>query len=102
MLRQSISKSSTRLLTTTTATRSFSALAPRMGAGDTGAPRPGGSQHADSFTKREAAQENLYVREKEMEKLRALKAKLSEQRKHLDELDKHIDEFTKNQGGEQN
>jgi hypothetical protein len=44
----------------------------------------------------------LYVREKEMEKLRALKAKLSEQRKHLDELDKHIDEFTKNQGGEQN
>ncbi|RAK92326.1 hypothetical protein BO79DRAFT_207438 [Aspergillus costaricaensis CBS 115574] len=101
MLRQSISKSSTRLLTTTT-TRSFSALAPRMGAGDTGAPRPGGSQHADSFTKREAAQENLYVHEKEMEKLRALKAKLNEQRKHLDELDKHIDEFTKNQGGEQN
>jgi hypothetical protein len=37
-----------------------------------------------------------------MYRLRALKAKLSEQRKHLDELDKHIDEFTKNQGGEQN
>jgi hypothetical protein len=70
---------------------------------------------SDSFTKREAAQENLYVKEKEMQKyayiplhtlykpiqwlinfffpsnrLKELKAKLKEQRKYLDELDKHM------------
>jgi hypothetical protein len=41
MLRQSV-----RPLTTANRalTRSFSALAPRMGEGDTGAPRPGGIQ----------------------------------------------------------
>ncbi|KAI9924766.1 hypothetical protein ASPWEDRAFT_28100 [Aspergillus wentii DTO 134E9] len=82
--------------------RSFSALAPRMGEGDTGAPSPGGSQQSDQFKRREAAQEGLYIREKEMEKLRALKKKLGEQRQHLDALDKHIDELTKEQGGEQN
>ncbi|RAL00591.1 uncharacterized protein BO80DRAFT_425410 [Aspergillus ibericus CBS 121593] len=101
MLRQSITKPITttnRLLLT----RSFSALTPRMGAGDTGAPRAGGAQHSDSFTKREAAQEGRYIHDKEMEKLRLLRAKVQEQRKHLDELDKHIDEITKNQGGEQN
>ncbi|PWY91129.1 hypothetical protein BO70DRAFT_86208 [Aspergillus heteromorphus CBS 117.55] len=101
MLRQSITRPVTtanRLLLT----RSFSALTPRMGAGDTGAPRAGGAAQSDSFTKREAAQENLYVHEKELQKLRALKAKVAEQRKHLDELDKHIEDFTKNQGGEQN
>ncbi|KAJ9294648.1 hypothetical protein DTO271G3_6568 [Paecilomyces variotii] len=82
--------------------RSFSIAAARMGEGDLGAPRKGGSQQEDTFSRREAAQENLYVREKEMEKLRALKAKLKEQRAHLDELDKHIDELTRSQGGEQN
>ncbi|GAB1206612.1 hypothetical protein APSETT445_005302 [Aspergillus pseudonomiae] len=100
MLRQSI-----RPLTTVNravVSRSFSALAPRMAAGDTGAPRPGGSAQADQFTKREAAQENLYIHEKEREKLLALHNKVKEQRKHLDELDKHIEELTKNQGGEQN
>jgi len=73
-----------------------------MAEGDTGAPRTGGTAAGDSFTKREAAQENIYVKEKELEKLRDLKRKLSEQRKHLDELDKHIDELTKEQGGEKN
>ncbi|OGM40121.1 mitochondrial ATPase inhibitor [Aspergillus bombycis] len=100
MLRQTI-----RPLTTANralVSRSFSALAPRMAAGDTGAPRPGGAAHADQFTKREAAQENLYIHEKELEKLLALRNKVKEQRKHLDELDKHIEELTKNQGGEQN
>ncbi|KAE8314164.1 hypothetical protein BDV41DRAFT_576006 [Aspergillus transmontanensis] len=140
MLRQSI-----RPLTTANralVSRSFSALAPKMAAGDTGAPRPGGAQHAyvalylppvvlsrrkrsssdrrmmtsslmdgtmalthassDQFVKREAAQENLYIHEKEREKLLALRNKVKEQRKHLDELDKHIEELTKSQGGEQN
>jgi ATPase inhibitor, mitochondrial len=67
-------------------------------------------QTSDQFTRREAAQENIYVKEKELEKcdiihpltyqrntlirssyrLRHLKQKLTEQRKHLDELDKHM------------
>ncbi|KAJ6152905.1 hypothetical protein N7497_007224 [Penicillium chrysogenum] len=74
-------------------TRSFSVAVPRMGEGDTGAPAltvvplPGN----DAFTKREAAQESLYIREKELEKLAQLKKKINEQRKHLDELETHID-----------
>ncbi|KAE8351454.1 mitochondrial ATPase inhibitor, IATP-domain-containing protein [Aspergillus coremiiformis] len=100
MLRQSI-----RPITTANraiVSRSFSALAPKMGEGDTGAPRAGGAAQSDQFTKREAAQENLYIHEKEREKLLALRKKVQEQREHLDELDKHIEDLTKNQGGEQN
>jgi len=82
--------------------RSFSLAAVRMGEGDTGAPRPGGVKADDQFTRREAAQETFYIREKEMEKLRALRVKLKEQRRHLDELDNHIDQLTREQGGEQN
>ncbi|KAL1962049.1 hypothetical protein VTN77DRAFT_635 [Rasamsonia byssochlamydoides] len=82
------------------AKRSFSVAAVRMGEGDLGTPR--GAQADDQFTRREAAQENLYIREKELEKLRTLKAKLQEQRRHLDELDKHIDQLTREQGGEKN
>lgn len=71
--------------------------------------------NSDAFTKREAAQESVYIHEKEMEKyvsslasgaqsgiaaggdianaetrLHALKKKLGEQRSHLDELEKHV------------
>lgn len=56
----------------------------------------------DSFAKREAAHEAMYIRQIEMEKLERLKQKLQEQRKHMNELDKHLDEYTKSQGGEQN
>ncbi|EEA21806.1 ATPase inhibitor [Talaromyces marneffei ATCC 18224] len=100
MFRNAVARPLLRANQRLVATRSFSVASVRMGAGDTGAPR--GAAAADSFTKREAAQENLYVREKELEKLKELKSKLKEQRKHLDELDKHIDQLTKEQGGEQN
>ncbi|KAL1998469.1 hypothetical protein VTN02DRAFT_6123 [Thermoascus thermophilus] len=73
-----------------------------MGAGDTGAPKVHGYKADDSFSRREAAQESMYIHEKETEKLKALKAKIEEQRKHLAELDKHIDELTRSQGGEKN
>ncbi|KAJ5095752.1 hypothetical protein NUU61_005108 [Penicillium alfredii] len=79
--------------------RSFSAAVPRMGEGDTGAPRSGGAASSDAFTKREAAQEAIYIREKELEKLGSLKKKITEQRKHLDELEGHIDKLTKEQNG---
>ncbi|KAL2801387.1 mitochondrial ATPase inhibitor, IATP-domain-containing protein [Aspergillus keveii] len=97
MLRQSV----TRPLTTTSRavlTRPFSAVAPRMAAGDTGATRPGGVQSSDSFQKREAAQEGLYIHQKEQEKLLALKKKIEEQRSHLDELEQNLDKITN--GGE--
>ncbi|KAL3472234.1 mitochondrial ATPase inhibitor, IATP-domain-containing protein [Aspergillus californicus] len=96
MLRQSIS----RPLTTTSRailTRPFSAIAPRMGAGDTGGTRSGGVQASDQFQKREAAQEGLYIHQKEQEKIAALRKKVEEQRKNLDELDKHLNEYTKSE-----
>jgi len=72
------------------------------GATGSGTSRPGGEAAGDAYTRREKAQEDFYVRQKEKDKLLALKEKLSAQRKHLDELDKHIDELTKDQGGEHN
>ncbi|KAI9835447.1 MAG: hypothetical protein M1819_002365 [Sarea resinae] len=72
------------------------------GATGSGASRAGGEAAGDAYTRREKAQEDFYVKQKEREKLLSLKAKLQQQREHLDELDKHIDELTREQGGEQN
>ncbi|KAJ5212267.1 uncharacterized protein N7498_003913 [Penicillium cinerascens] len=98
MLRQSIARpllSANRVLSQ----RAFSVAVPRMGEGDTGAPRSGsGGSSGDSFTKREAAQEALYIREKELEKLHQLKKKITAQREHLDDLEAHINTLTKEQG----
>ncbi|KAJ9656260.1 ATPase inhibitor [Neophaeococcomyces mojaviensis] len=96
MLRTQIVK-----LTTRASTRSFSVAAIRRAEGDLGGTRAGGSASADSFNKREQASENLFIREKEMENLKKLKAKLKEQRKHLDELDAHIQEMEGEKAGEQ-
>ncbi|KAI5781799.1 mitochondrial ATPase inhibitor, IATP-domain-containing protein [Geopyxis carbonaria] len=60
------------------------------GAAGSGFSRPGGQHSGDSFTKREKAAEDLYVRQMEKQKLKELKIKLQQQRKHLDDLDKHI------------
>ncbi|KAL4808950.1 hypothetical protein BDV18DRAFT_157888 [Aspergillus unguis] len=67
MLRQSVARpltSASRAILT----RPFSAIAPRMGEGDTGATRPGGAKSSDSFHAREKAQEGLYIHQKEQEK----------------------------------
>ncbi|OQD77529.1 hypothetical protein PENDEC_c002G02251 [Penicillium decumbens] len=53
-----------------------------MGEGDTGI-------RSDVFTKREAAEEAMYVKKKEMERLSGLKAKLKE-RKEQEESDKSV------------
>ncbi|KAJ5234916.1 uncharacterized protein N7469_004084 [Penicillium citrinum] len=98
MLRQSITRPAV-IANRALCQRSFSAVAPRMGEGDTGAPRSGGAASSDSFTKREAAQESMYIREKELEKLHNLKKKIGDQRNHLNELEEHIDKLTKEQGG---
>ncbi|KAJ5503698.1 ATPase inhibitor IATP mitochondria [Penicillium fimorum] len=91
-----------RITTNPALLRSLSTTPRIMGAGDLGAPKSGLMAEKDSFARREAAHEAMYIREKEMEKLERLKAKVKEQRKHMDELDKHIEEYTKSQGGEQN
>ncbi|KAK9465184.1 mitochondrial ATPase inhibitor, IATP-domain-containing protein [Lipomyces arxii] len=61
--------------------------------GATGAPR--GEQAGDSFTKREKAQEELYVRQLEKEKLQKLREALKKQREHLDVIESHIEELEK-------
>jgi len=71
-----------------------------MAEGDTGAPPKTGQPNA--FQRREKAQEDFAIRQREKEKLLELKKKLHEQQQHLDRLSQHIDEITKNQGGEQN
>eukprot|EP00249_Psilotum_nudum_P031692 c46180_g1_i1 orf=2-217(+) len=55
------------------ATRSFSAAAVRAAEGDTGGIRSGGSAHGDAFSRREAASEQKYIREKEMQALKDLR-----------------------------
>lgn len=78
-------------------TRAITTSAVRMGAGDTGAPRAGGAAQGDAFTKREQASEDYAIRQREIEKLKALKEKVAAHKQHLDELDKNIDEDMKKQ-----
>ncbi|KAH7138436.1 mitochondrial ATPase inhibitor, IATP-domain-containing protein [Dendryphion nanum] len=85
--------------------RLLSTTARAMAGGDTGSgtSRIGGSRGGDAFTKREAAAEELYIREEERQKLLAIKEKLKTQKQHIEDLEKHIDEVTKERsGGEQN
>ncbi|OBT89139.1 hypothetical protein VE02_01678 [Pseudogymnoascus sp. 03VT05] len=94
MFRQSIVKA------TRPATRAFATTARAMGAGDTGAVRPSGQ--TDAFQKREKAQEDYAIRQREKEKLLDLKKRLEKSQDHIKKLEQDIDEYTKNQGGEQN
>jgi len=102
MYRHSISRAVRPALRSSLQTRAaFSTSIRAMAGGDTGAPRTGGVASGDAFTKREQAQENYAIREREKEKLLELKKKIAEQRDHLDKLSDHIDELSKEQGGEQ-
>ncbi|KAI1661512.1 hypothetical protein F4813DRAFT_386041 [Daldinia decipiens] len=111
--------------------RTFSTTIRTMSAGDTGAPNklgslggqgklewcpempaspsslehresPPGSRGSDAFQKREKANEDYSIRQREKEKLLELRKKLREQQDHLQKLSDHIDELTKDQGGEHN
>ncbi|KAK5158487.1 ATPase inhibitor [Recurvomyces mirabilis] len=64
--------------TTTSSTRSFTVAARRMAEGDAGATRSGGAAQGDAFTKREQASEDFSIRQREKEKLEALKRKVAE------------------------
>ncbi|ESZ98242.1 hypothetical protein SBOR_1338 [Sclerotinia borealis F-4128] len=85
--------------TTIPPARAFTVSARTMGEGDTGAARFGGQQ--DAFTKREKANEDYTIRQRENEKLLELKKKINEQRDHLKKLEDHISEIEKQSGGEQ-
>ncbi|KAK3180650.1 ATPase inhibitor [Lecanicillium sp. MT-2017a] len=82
-------------------TAAFSTTARAMAAGDTGAPPKTGGQ-GDAFQRRERANEDYAIRQREKERLLELKAKISEQQQHLQRLSEHIDDITKGQGGEKN
>ncbi|ROW18124.1 hypothetical protein VPNG_00154 [Cytospora leucostoma] len=84
MLRQSITK-----LARPATSRAFSVSTRAMAAGDTGAP-PKGLGQADAFQKREKANEDYTIRQREKEKLLELKKKLAEQQAHLKQLSDHM------------
>ncbi|KAK1835584.1 mitochondrial ATPase inhibitor, IATP-domain-containing protein [Podospora conica] len=79
----------------------FTTTARALGAGDTGAPPKTGG-FGDAFQRRERAQEEMFIRKAEKEKLLALREKIKQQQDHLQQLQDHIDDITKDQGGEQN
>ncbi|KAI0514807.1 mitochondrial ATPase inhibitor, IATP-domain-containing protein [Xylaria bambusicola] len=56
----------------------------------------------DAFQRREKANEDYAIRQREKEKLMELRKKIAEQKDHLQKLSDHIDELTKEQGGEKN
>jgi len=70
--------------------------------GATGGIRSGGDAAGDSFSRREKASEDLYIRQREKERLAKLREKLAIQRKHLDDLEDTIKDLEKEAGGEHN
>ncbi|EDO16899.1 hypothetical protein Kpol_1020p5 [Vanderwaltozyma polyspora DSM 70294] len=61
--------------------------------GATGAPRESATQ--DSFTKREKANEDYYVKQHEKEQLAALREQLKQQQKKIDQMEDKIGQLTK-------
>ncbi|KAK4498121.1 hypothetical protein PRZ48_010777 [Zasmidium cellare] len=80
LLRQTLPTTTTRLFTTTQ---------PTAASGDTGAPRPRGEAAADSWTRREKAAEDMYIKQREKEIMALLKEKIEAQEKKL-ELDREV------------
>ncbi|KAI1208721.1 mitochondrial ATPase inhibitor, IATP-domain-containing protein [Annulohypoxylon truncatum] len=104
MFRQTLTKVPSRdLRLYPSSSRAFSTSLRAMAAGDTGSPNKLGSLGAnDAFQKREKANEDFAIRQREKQKLLELRQKLREQQEHLQRLTDHIDELTKEQGGEHN
>ncbi|KAE8447436.1 hypothetical protein EG329_010709 [Mollisiaceae sp. DMI_Dod_QoI] len=102
MYRQSISRAVRPALRSSIQSRAaFSTSVRALAGGDTGSVRPGGTATGDAFTKREKANEDYAIRQREKEKLLELRKKIAEHREHLDKLEEHIEELSKEQGGEQ-
>ncbi|KAI0400543.1 mitochondrial ATPase inhibitor, IATP-domain-containing protein [Xylaria palmicola] len=101
MFRQTLTKIPSRGLATPTSTRAFTTTLRAMGAGDTGAPPKTGGP-GDAFQRREKANEDFAIKQREKEKLMELRKKINEQKEHLQKLSDHIDQLTAEQGGEKN
>lgn len=63
--------------------RAFTISLPRSAEGDTGSIRSGGSRQADTWSRREKAAEDMYIREREKQILKLLKEKIAEQEAKL-------------------
>ncbi|CCE61399.1 hypothetical protein TPHA_0A03220 [Tetrapisispora phaffii CBS 4417] len=61
--------------------------------GATGAPRSEGG--GDSFTKREKANEDYFIRQHEKEQLAELRNQLQKQQKKLDQIESKIEQLSK-------
>ena len=84
--------------TTPSTLRAFSMSGVRAAEGDTGAPRSGGAASSDSFTKREAANEDMYVKQQEKAKLEQLKKKIADSEAQLAQDRKDVEELSKKGG----
>ncbi|KAL7629247.1 ATPase inhibitor [Parahypoxylon ruwenzoriense] len=104
MYRQTLTKIPARGLAIASSRRAFTTTFCAMAEGDTGSPNKMGSLggQSDAFHKREKANEDYAIRQREKEKLLELRKKLREQQEHIQQLADHIDELTKEQGGENN
>ncbi|ODQ53449.1 hypothetical protein SAICODRAFT_18936 [Saitoella complicata NRRL Y-17804] len=54
-----------------------------------------GSGAPDAMNKREKAQEDMYMRNREAEKLKKLRESLSKQKEHIADIEKQLDELHK-------
>ena len=73
----------TALRSLRTSIRPFSIAARRMAEGDTGGMRRGGERSADTWTRREKAAEDMYIKEREKEIVLLLKEKIAKQKEQL-------------------
>ncbi|KAF2173782.1 hypothetical protein M409DRAFT_16054 [Zasmidium cellare ATCC 36951] len=72
-----------------TTTRAFTNTPHSMAEGDTGSLRPRGEAAADSWTRREKAAEDMYIKQREKEIMKLLREKIEAQEKKL-ELDREV------------
>ncbi len=99
MLRPTLSLASRTLLPNLSRSlRPFSTTAIRMAGGDTGSMRSGGDRHADTWSRREKAMEDMYIREREKEIMIMLKEKIALQIKQLDKDRLILNQMEENYG----
>ncbi|KAI0396068.1 mitochondrial ATPase inhibitor, IATP-domain-containing protein [Xylariaceae sp. FL0594] len=89
MFCQTLAKVPSRGLATPVSRRAFSTTLRAMSAGDTGAPPKTGGQ-GDAFQRREKANEDYAIRQREKEKLIELRKRIHEQQGHLQKLSDHM------------
>ena len=64
-----------------------------MAAGDTGSVRSGGERSADTWSKREKAAEDMYIKDREKQIMQILKERIREQQLQIDRDQKLLNEM---------